>query len=203
MRAFFRLAVEDGLIEESPADKVKKPRRPASRRRGFSDEELSQLFEVTRSGGDDPVLDSLLLRFHLETGARRGGALALRRRDLDAQRQCVRLREKNNTERWQPVSKTLFDALIDHANSRGALGADDAVFRRLPSRGAAVGMPVTRRRYNTLVARWSRELAWVREQGVSIHWCRHHATSAIERIGGYAVARAFAGHSAQALHATD
>jgi integrase len=62
---------------------VKKPRRPASRRRGFSDEELSQLFEVTRSGGDDPVLDSLLLRFHLETGARRGGALALRRRDLD------------------------------------------------------------------------------------------------------------------------
>ena len=30
---------------------------------------------------------------------------------------------------------------------------------------------------------------------MSIHWCRHHATSAIERIAGYGVARAFAGHA--------
>lgn len=195
LRAFFRLAVEDGLIETNPAEQVTKPRRPASRRRGFTDEELHQLFDVTRTGGDDPVLDSLLLRFHLETGARRGGALALRRRDLDAVRQCVRLREKNNTERWQPISKTLLDALIDHADHRGAVGEDDAVFRRWPRRGATVGVPVTRRRYNTLVTRWARELPWVKEQGVSIHWCRHHATSAIERIGGYAVARAFAGHA--------
>lgn len=195
LRAFFRLAVEDGIIDENPADKVKKPRRPASRRRGFTDEELHQLFEVTRNGGDDPVLDSLLLRFHLETGARRGGALALRRRDLDVGRQSLRLREKNNTERWQPVSRTLLDALLDHARHRGAVHDDDAVFRRVPRRGMSVGVPVTRRRYDTLVARWGRELPWVREQGVSIHWCRHHATSAIERIGGYAVARAFAGHA--------
>lgn len=195
LRAYFRLAVEDGLIDESPADKVQKPRRRASRRRGFTDAELLKIYEVTQSGGDDPVLDSLVLRFHLETGARRAGALGLRRRDLDVQRQSVRLREKNNTERWQPVSKTLLDALIDHADLRRATNGEDAVFRRLPRRGATVGVPMSRRRYNTLVGRWARELPWVREQGVSIHWCRHHATSAIERIAGYAVARAFAGHA--------
>ena len=184
LRAFFRLAVEDGIIEENPADKVPKPRRQASQRRGFTDVEVARLYTVTSTSGDDPVLDTLLLRFHLETGARRGGALALRRRDLDVARQLVRLREKNDTERWQPVSKTLVDALMQHCDARGAIEADDAVFRRHPRAGECVGLPVTRRRYNTLTARWGRSIPWVKELGVSIHWCRHHATSAIERIAG-------------------
>lgn len=193
MRAFFRCAVEDGHIERNPAAAVEKPHRLPSRRRGFTDSELVELYEVTRSGGDDPALDTLLLRFHLETGARRGGALGLRLRDLDPVRQSVRLREKNDTERWQPVSKTLLDALTEHARSRGAVGDEDPVLRRLPRAGQA-GPPITRRRYNTLATRWARALPWAKERGVSIHWCRHHATSSIERLAGYAVARAFAGH---------
>lgn len=195
MRAFFRLAVEDGIIEENPAEKVPKPRRQASQRRQFTDAEVARLYTVTSNGGDDPVLDTLLLRFHLETGARRGGALSLRRRDLDVLRQLIRLREKNDTERWQPVSRTLVDALVEHCDARGASGPDDAVFRRLPRGGESIGPAVTRRRYNTLTARWGRSIPWVKELGVSIHWCRHHATSAIERIAGYGVARAFAGHA--------
>jgi integrase/recombinase XerC len=79
MRCFFAVAVADGLIEKSPATELKKPTRQPSDRRGFSDEEVVTLYKVTSTGGDDPVLDTLLLRFHLETGARRGGALALRR----------------------------------------------------------------------------------------------------------------------------
>jgi integrase len=193
MRAFFRCAVEDGHIERNPAAAVEKPHRLPSRRRGFTDSELVELYEVTRSGGDDPALDTLLLRFHLETGARRGGALGLRLRDLDPVRQSVRLREKNDTERWQPVSKTLLTALTEHARSWGAVEDDDPVLRRLP-RSGAVGVPITRRRYNTLAARWAKALPWAKERGVSIHWCRHHATSSIERLAGYAVARAFAGH---------
>jgi len=195
LRAFFRVAVEDGYITKNPTEGIEKPRRLPSRRRFFSDEEVAEIYDVTMNGGDDPALDTLLLRFHLETGARRGGALGLRIRDLDESRQCVRLREKNYTERWQPVSRTLLEALTAHAECRGGQRPDDAVFRRLPSRGKAVGVPITRRRYNTLVARWGRSIPWVKELGVSIHWCRHHATSCIERIAGLAVARAFAGHT--------
>ncbi len=79
LRCFFALAVADGLIEKSPAGALKKPTRQLSDRRGFSDEEVVELYKVTSTGGDDPVLDTLLLRFHLETGARRGGALVVRR----------------------------------------------------------------------------------------------------------------------------
>jgi integrase len=195
MRCFFALAEADCLIERSPAAALKKPTRQPSDRRAFSDEEVVTLYNVTSTGGDDPVLDTLLLRFHLETGARRGGALALRRRDLNVARQCIRLREKNEKLRWQPVSKTLLDALFEHCDARGALTAQDAVFRHRPRQVGSAGIPITRRRYNTLVGRWGKSIPWVQELGVSIHWCRHHATSSIERIAGYGVARAFAGHS--------
>jgi len=195
MRCFFSLAVADGLIEKSPAAALKKPTRQISDRRAFSDDEVVALYKVTSTGGDDPALDTLLLRFHLETGARRGGALALRRRDLNVARQCIRLREKNEKQRWQPVSKTLLDALVEHCDVRGELAPDSAVFRHRPRNSGSAGIPITRRRYNTLVARWGKALTWVQELGVSIHWCRHHATSNIERLAGYGVARAFAGHA--------
>ena len=195
LRCYFALAVADGLIESNPASAVKKPSRTPSDRRSFTDDEVATLYMVTSTGGDDPILDTLLLRFHLETGARRAGALALRCRDLDARRQCIRLREKNEKQRWQPVSKTLLDALYEHCDARGSVSPEDTVFRHRPERGQNVGVPVTRRRYNTLVERWGKSIPWVRELGVSIHWCRHHAISSIERIAGYGVARAFAGHS--------
>lgn len=194
LRAFFRAAVDDDLIDANPATGVEKPKRRPSNRRGFTATEVAELFRVTTTTGDDPILDGLLLRFHLETGARRGGALALRLRDLDRGRQCVRLREKNDTERWQPVSMTLLAALIAHAEARGVTEPDEALFRRKPRAGAVQGVAVSRRRYNTLAERWRKHLPWCCELGVSIHWCRHHATSSIERIAGYAVARAFAGH---------
>lgn len=152
--------------------------------------------EVTRTGGDDPHLDTLLLRFHSETGARRGGAIALRLRDLDERNLCVRLHEKGGTSRWQPVSRTLFQALLNHAAARGATQPDDQVFRYRPTKGATTGAPLTRRRYNTLANRWQRELPWAALYCVSPHWLRHTALTAAERIGGsYGVARAFAGHA--------
>jgi hypothetical protein len=41
------------------------------------------LIAVAATTGNDPALDSLLLRLHTETACRRGGALALRPADLD------------------------------------------------------------------------------------------------------------------------
>ncbi len=48
----------------------------------------------TRSAGDDPELDTPILRLHTETACRRGGALALRPRDLDPDQCLILLREK-------------------------------------------------------------------------------------------------------------
>ncbi|MFZ4580632.1 MAG: site-specific integrase [Myxococcota bacterium] len=196
LRAFFRCAVDDGLITTNPASAVPKPKRQPSQRRALTAEEYAELDAVTRSGGNDPLLDTLLLRFHTETGARRGGAVALTLADLDTTNSQVALHEKGGTLRWQPVSPTLLAALRQHANARGAQNPSDQVFRYLVHKGDTVGAPLTRRRYNTLANRWQKALPWAAQYGVSPHWLRHTAVTAAERLSGsFGVARAFAGHA--------
>lgn len=82
-----------------------KPRRLPNRRRALSPVELDELWEAVTATTRDPELDLLLLRFHLESGARRMGAINLRVRDLDEGRQTIWLREKFGAEREQPISR--------------------------------------------------------------------------------------------------
>lgn len=202
LRHFFARVVEDGYRKDNPAEPIDKPRRQASHRRPLTSKELAELWDVSISTGDDPHLDGLLHRFHLETGARRGGALALRRKDIDREQQVILLREKGETERWQPVSLTLVDALLAHADARGATRPDDQALRFKPRRGQDVGAPLTRRRYNTLAERWQRNVAWAGRQHVSVHWLRHTAVATVERLAGFGVARRFAGHTDESAATT-
>lgn len=103
LRALFRRAMDVGLITLNPAAALRRPRRVRSRRRALDDVELAELIDAVRTTSRDPDLDLLVVRFHLESGARREGALNLRRRDLDARRSTVWLREKGDSEREQPV----------------------------------------------------------------------------------------------------
>ena len=85
LRCVYRHAVSDGLLAEkdTPAVRVPKPRRLASTRRALPDAGLAEILDVAGRTGNDPDLDLLILRLHIETACRRGGALALRQDDLD------------------------------------------------------------------------------------------------------------------------
>jgi integrase/recombinase XerC len=85
LRCVYQRAVDDGLIRaaDNPARKVAKPRRLPSTRRALPDDRLEQINQAAASTGDDPELDTLILRLHTETACRRGGSLALRPLDLD------------------------------------------------------------------------------------------------------------------------
>ncbi|MFG1926863.1 tyrosine-type recombinase/integrase [Cryptosporangium sp. NPDC048952] len=188
LRCLYRHAVDDELVADNPAKRVAKPRRVASTRHALVGERLAEINEVAASTGDDPVLDTLLLRLHTETACRRGGALALRPCDLDAEQCLILLREKGGTSRLQPVSPTLMAHLLAHAAERGA-PREGQLLRRMD------GTPITRRRYNSLFARIGRHLPWAAAQGVSAHWLRHTTLTWVERVYGYAVAQAYAGHA--------
>jgi site-specific recombinase XerD len=190
LRCLYQRAVEDGLIAEADnrARKVAKPRRLPSTRRAIPDTRLAEINEAAAATGDDPELDTLLLRLHTETACRRGGALALRPDDLDPDQCLIRQREKGETVRWQPVSPTLMGRLIQHGQQRHA-PPDGPLLRY------ADGRPVTRRRYDHLWTRLGRHLPWVRIQQVSMHWIRHTTLTWVERNFGYAIARAYAGHT--------
>ncbi|GAA2701278.1 site-specific integrase [Actinoplanes palleronii] len=130
-RAFFRRAEADGLIPPgtSPAHRVPKPRRLPNTRRALLAWEMQEITEVARTTGNDVVLDNLLLRLHTETACRRGGALALCRKDLDTRTGLVRLREKGETLRWQPITLHLATSLADHARLRGVTQPDAPLLR--------------------------------------------------------------------------
>ncbi|MGI8515830.1 MAG: tyrosine-type recombinase/integrase [Acidimicrobiia bacterium] len=196
LRALFARAERAGLVARSPAAELEKPRRLPNRRRALEDDELGEVIDAVRTTSQDPDLDLLLMRFHLESGARREGGLNLRLRDLDRRRSTVWLREKFGVQREQPVSPSLLRALETHSSSRGAVAADDSVFR------SRRGSPITRRRYNTVFDRARSCLPWAERTPVSAHVLRHTAITAVERHAGFAVAQAFAGHSAPSVTGT-
>lgn len=154
LRALYARAVDAGHLTANPAAALRKPLRTTSRRRALDDRELTELADAVRMTSVDPDLDLLLIQFHLETGARRQGALNLRRRDIDTHRAVVWLREKNDTEREQPASPSLIALLVAHTSDRVGSGAGDVVFR---NRG---GEPITGRRYDRLFARARPCLGW-------------------------------------------
>src|SRR5579864_8489051 len=178
LRCLYQRAVEDGLIAEAdnPARKVAKPRRLPSTRRAVPDTRLAEINEAAAATGDDPELDTLLLRLHTETACRRGGALALRPDDLDPDQCLIRLREKGETVRWQPVSPTLTGRLLEHGRQRHA--PPDGQLLRYAS-----GRPITYRRYDHLWSRLGRDLPWVRTQQISTHWIRHTTLTWVEGRG--------------------
>lgn len=190
LRCLYKRAVADGHVAaaDNPALKVAKPRRLPSTRRAVPDSRLAEINTVAASTGDDPALDSLLLRLHTETACRRGGALALRPVDLDPDQCLILLREKGDTVRWQPVSPTLMRHLHQHAEERQATGTGQLLRYRN-------GQPITYRRYDHLWVRIGEHLPWVYVQQISTHWLRHTTLTWVERNFGYAVARAYAGHS--------
>ena len=196
LRALFARAERADLVTRSPAAQLEKPRRLPNRRRALDDGELREVIEAVRTTSQDPDLDLLLVRFHLESGARREGALNLRLRDLDRARSTVWLREKFGIKREQPVSPSLLQALEAHSSSRGAVASDDPVLR------SRRDLPITRRRYNTVFDRARPCLPWAERTPVSAHVLRHTAITTVERHAGFAVAQAFAGHSASSVTGT-
>ena len=201
LRALFRLAGAAGLTAANPAAALTKPRRVRGRRRALDDGEVVELIDAVRTTSHDPDLDLLAVRFHLESGARRQGALNLRRSDIDLRRATVWLREKGE-EREQPVSPALATLLGRHAVLRSPVDtADGAVFRTIN------GHPMSARRYDTIFGRARPCLEWSDRTPVSAHVLRHTAITAVARLAGYPVAQAFAGHAPPSvtgryLHAT-
>jgi integrase len=191
VRCLYKHLVNDQRIDDrnNPAIRVTKPRRNPSTRRGLANARLVELSDVVASTGNDPELDALICRLHVETACRRGGALALRPRDLDEKQCLVLLREKGETERWQPVSPTLMRHLLAHAEERGDRDRDGQLLRY------ADGRPITERRYDYIFNRVQIELDWAKAMGVTAHWLRHTILTWVERRFGIGVARAYAGHA--------
>lgn len=189
LRALYRQAQADGHIsaETDPSNKIVKPRRLPNNRRALPDHLLADINRIAATTGNDPELDTLILRIHIETACRRSGALALRPKDLDPEQCLIHLTEKGGQDRWQPVSPTLMQALLHHRQRGGQSSQQLLRYKN--------GRPITGRRYDYIWNRIGKHLPWAATQQITAHWLRHTTLTWVERNRGYAVARAFAGHT--------
>jgi integrase/recombinase XerC len=188
LRAFYERAKRAKLVTDNPASELDKPRRLPNRRRSLTDGEMDEVIGAVRTTSRDPDLDLLLVDFHLESGARREGALNLDVNGVDQRRSTVWLDEKFSQEREQPISPSLVERLLTQARARGAAAGSDKVFR------TRQGRPITRRRYNTLFDKVQAALPWSVRTPITAHVLRWTGGTAVERIAGEAVAEAFLGH---------
>ncbi|MEV6646893.1 tyrosine-type recombinase/integrase [Amycolatopsis sp. NPDC051371] len=192
VKCLYRCAAGDKLITlaESPVAAIKNVKHRSTSRRALTPHELAEINTVAAGFGPDPLLDSLLLRLHSETACRAGGALSLRRRDLNPMDVTILLREKGDKSRRQPVSPTLFNALLEHVGSRVPGREPNDQVLRLRNGG-----PFRYHNYQTFWNRIWRILPWAKALGVTSHWLRYTTLTWVERSFGYAVAAAYAGHS--------
>lgn len=188
-----RHALAKGLITDDPLYEIERLPISESDRHGLTPEQVDAIMYVALNGGNDPVLDYLLLWSMLETACRIGGLLKLRIRDIDAKSQYIRFHEKKGRSRKQPVTRALADALIQIANERGSIGPDDPVFRYHPL-AAGRGAPMKVKRFETLWSRISKQLKWVDDEGITSHWVRHTTLTWVDRVASPTVASKYAGH---------
>lgn len=191
--AVVRFAIRKGFITVDPLDEVERLPISESDRHGLTPEQVDAIMYAALNGGNDPVLDYILLWSMLETACRIGGLLKLRVGDIDAKHHFVRLHEKGGKSRKQPVTRALADALLQIAKERGSVKATDPVFRYHPD-AAGRGAPMKAKRFETLWKRIAKELKWVDDEGISSHWIRHSTLTWVDRVASPTVASKYAGH---------
>ncbi|MFJ9364864.1 tyrosine-type recombinase/integrase [Nocardia sp. NPDC101769] len=191
IRCIYRHAEADRWIRpvDNPAGRVHKPRQLPSTRHALTFDQVRQIGEVASTTGNDRELDALIVRLHIETACRKAGVLSLTVDDLNTHDCLVKLREKDETERWQPVSPLLMRRLVEHVSTRGGTRSTRQVLRYRS------GRPIGRRRYDYLSKRIREHLGWADTMQVSAHWLRYTTLTFVEREFGYAISRAYAGHS--------
>lgn len=78
---------------------------------------------------------------------------------------------------------------------------DDAVFRLSNRRGDRVSL-LSDRTYDRIFTRAQARVSWAQRTPLTAHVLRHTAITAVERVAGFAVAQAFAGHTPNSVTGT-
>lgn len=208
-RHLVRVAQDCRLIVGDPLAGMRNPQRNTDRpARSFEPDVFERIIDELCLSGDDPELDTLLTIFRLETGARSGGELNLRRGGLQTASCKVRFMEKRGRKVEKPISRWLMDRLIAHVAERGDpdAGPDGPVFHYRSDRqyqhwdgeqwSTRVGVhPVGKSRFETINKRIRRAVPEAAEAGFRLHDLRHHVASIIEVCFGSAAAAAYLNHA--------
>jgi site-specific recombinase XerD len=89
LRQFFRWAVEEGELDASPMDGLRKPKVPDKPVPVLTDDDLRALLDACHGRGFEELRDTALLRLFIDTGSRLSEIANLQVGDVDLERQQI------------------------------------------------------------------------------------------------------------------
>lgn len=160
---------EWGWVEQNPAKKVKRPTEPRGRVRFLSDDERMALLEACKAS-ENCYLYPIVV-FALSTGARQGEVLSITWKQVDFERNVVRLENtKNNERRALPLVGYAYDLLKELYATRRS--DTQLVFPRPDGK-----------RHVSIVKKWKRAVAEAGLEDFKFHDLRHSAASYLAMNG--------------------
>ncbi|HTS15357.1 MAG TPA: tyrosine recombinase, partial [Candidatus Sulfotelmatobacter sp.] len=196
IRAFYRFAYAEGLIDVDVAGRLDLPRPGRRLPDPLAPDEVARLLDA--SMGDEPAAlrDHALLELLYASGLRIGEATALDRQDLSFEGGYVRVIGKGDRERLVPVGDPALEALAAYDGTARAAWLPDAA--ALP-RGGALFVTRRGRRLGRMAA-WRAVQAAAQRAGlhghVTPHTLRHSfATHLLEGGADLRVVQELLGHA--------
>ncbi len=111
VRRLFNWLVEEGVIETSPAErlKIQTPRRIEPK--GLSIDDLVKLLQATEGDDIEQIRDRAIVILLADTGIRAGGLTHLKLDSVDFEGRTILVHEKGELQRRVPFSDGTYDAL--------------------------------------------------------------------------------------------
>jgi len=118
LQAFWKWAVEEGEVRESPMRNTRPPRVPEDPPPVLNEDQLRRLLRVCEGTGFNERRDRAMILFFLDTGCRRAEVVGLHVDDVDLQQRVALVRGKGDRLRIVPFGRRTAVALDRYLRAR-------------------------------------------------------------------------------------
>jgi len=120
LRCFFKFCNRHGLMEVSPMDGIRLPKRPKFVPKFLTDQEVTVLLESPLTSTKSGARDRAILECLSSTGIRVSELVGLNVQDVDLNRFVIFVRRHGSTKgRLLPIGQTVIDAIMQYLEMRG------------------------------------------------------------------------------------
>ena len=189
LRTFYDFLLREKYLKSSPMGEIKTPKLDHTLPIFPTEEEIHKLIETVKRGNSNyKIRDLAILAVFIYTGARVKGIHNLNIKDINFEKETLRLVSKGGKHRYVKISLIALDLIKDYLKIRPEIEDEDALFISRNGKRIAI------RTIQHIVAKY-RDLAGI-NPAISAHKLRHFfATTALARGMDVRVIQQQLGHS--------
>lgn len=118
MRSFFKFLCREGIISQSPIQKISTPKIGRNLPRFLFHEHVEKLLEASNPNSKSGIRDQVIVELLYGSGLRVSELVGLNIRDVDLDGSLIRVRGKGRKERIVPLTDAAKEAVGEYLNQR-------------------------------------------------------------------------------------